>query len=284
MLESEYLEKKGEFYEFLEKLMAGKSHLSFSSFKNFIDGGPRLFFEKKMFKTHSDAMDEGKAFHMCVLEPVKYDSHYIIFDDSEIVDHILKNGYEDSKGKRKQTESPRSVGPYKKWKANWEKDNAGKEKITKEKDLLFRSMSDYLARNSLSKYYLEQMEDVEVDMETFIHGIKFIGKIDMVAPNYTLDLKKIVTATPKKIYWTSRDMLYDYQGGLYAKMGGKTKHVILAMDESHRIQVLEVLEEHLEHVTERLEWYVSKFIECIENDLWHESVNFFNNNEPEIMK
>jgi len=272
MLQSEYLEKKAEFDLLIEQYKTGERPLSYSSFKSFIVGGGRGFFENRMFKTQSQAMADGVAFHMAVLEPEKYNETYFVFDDTDKCNELINNG----------AKSPRSSKAYKEWKVEELAKYEGKEEISLDKHNLFQSMGSYLHSNSLTSQYMNKIEQREETVYFKHRGFKWVVKIDAIALPYTIDIKKCANALPSKMSWVIRDMLYDVQGAVTSLATGKFKHCIINIDPSHIVSVFELDGENMNSAIEKLNVYIEKFEECIETDSWNESINFFYN-RPEIL-
>lgn len=263
MLNKEFKGAKAEFDIYIESIMNGERALSFSSFKNFALS-PRNFFKNRMFKKTTDAMTEGKQFHMCCLEPDKYNKKYIVLDDTDKCEEI---------GGAK----PRSTAKYKAWKAEqlFEIESKGREIVDKDKDALFRSMSEYLRLNNYSNRYLSQCNNPESKHDFEFAGFKWTSRIDEMCNKFTVDLKKMADVSDKKIIWTAKDQWLDYQGALYSLPTGVEKHIIIAIDVAHNINAIEVTQERMEFCLNRLEYFADKFRECAEQDLWHEGKNFF---------
>ena len=257
----EFKANKPEFDKYIQKLLKGEAHLSFSSFKNFMQS-PYKFFEYKMFPKESTAMNAGSSFHMCVLEKDKYDEMHVIFDDTAICAKI---------GGAK----PRSTKLYKEWKTEYEAKHEGKIIISKAVHENYLSMAEYLNENNLTSSVLCKVESCEEKVTVWIEGLKFIGYVDAVADQFTIDLKKLADVSDKRILWNIKDNLYDYQGAIYAKSKCFKQHFIVCISDSHDVNVVEITKERLEHCEERLVYFIDKFRECIETDSWLQGSNFF---------
>lgn len=265
MLNSEFLSKKPEFDIYIESIMTGERPLSFSSFKSFFTS-PRMFMQNRVLKKTTPAMIEGAQFHMCCLEPEKYSEKYVVFDDAE--------KYKEIGGK-----SPRSTKVYKDWKAEklFEIESTGKEIVSAENDIKFRSMSEYIRSNNFTNRYLSKCNNPESTHDFQFGGFKWIGKIDEMCDEFTVDLKKMADVSDKKIKWTVIDGLLDYQGALYSIPAETIKHMILAIDNDHNVNVVEIPDTRIEFCLNRLEYFCGKFRECAETDSWNSGKEFFNN-------
>jgi hypothetical protein len=235
-------------------------------------------------------MVDGVAFHMCCLENDKYDKTYEVFDDSGITTALMSGErYVCSttsilyNADEKTYKTGRSCAEYKRWKNDFLEAKRGVEFIDASKDRLFRSMSKYLRTNSQTKPYFESLKEFEITKSFDMDGFEFITKIDAIGKDergeFTLDLKKCADASLNKIRWSIRDMLYDIQGAMYSLANNTRRHVIVFIDASHKVAVVELSSETLEIKCEELSGWLGKFQQCIEEDAWNESVNYLNNND-----
>lgn len=262
MLHKDFLLKKPEFNLIIEDYMSGKKMLSYSSISSFIKGGPRGFFNNRMFKESSKSMDEGKALHCLALEPDKFNDRYFVFDDSEI---CLKIG----------GAKPRATTEYKKWKETEILKYEGKIELSQDQHELIKSLSEYLKVNSLSKKVLSKVESVEQKFTFERYGFNFIVFVDIIGDIFTSDLKKIQDASAKKVKWAALDMCYDIQGAVTHLATGKVRHDILFIDNSHTVNCVRMNHESLINAVDKLDFYLDKFRECAETDAWHEGLNYF---------
>ena len=272
MLHSEYQQLKPAFDDLIEAYHKGEKRLSYSSFKSFIEGGPRAFFKNRMMREQTDAMIQGIAFHLCVLEPEKYEELYYIFDDSEKVEELIAKG----------AKSPRSMKEYKDWKVEYVKQFEGKTELKKEDDLLYRSFREYLYENELTKKYMDTIIEKEKLYHFDFEGFKWTCRVDGVGHHITTDIKKCTNATPKKMKWAIRDMFYDLQGVVCSIATGRGEHAIVSIDKAHNTSVFILTGDNMEAVKDRLIYYVSMFERCIEEDAWNQGLNYFVN-EPEYV-
>lgn len=294
MLNADFKAAKKEFDKLVIDIFNGERAISYSALKPFITDGPRGFFKSRMFREQTVAMTDGVAFHMCCLEPEKYDKTYEVFDDSGVVEaltsgfmydcEVCKNTYNKV---MKTYKSGRSCAEYKQWKADYMQAKQGVEFIDADKDRLFRSMKDYLRQNQQTAPYMNALFEKEVTKSFDLDGFSVITKIDGIGKDergeFTLDLKKCADASINKVRWAVRDMLYDIQGAMYSLANGTRRHVIIFIDASHKVFTVELSAEMLEDKCDELSGWIGKFQQCIEEDAWNESVNYLNNNNILIL-
>ena len=148
-----------------------------------------------------------------------------MFDDSEIVDDLLKNGYTDSKGKHKTTTSPKQTAVYKAWKTAELQRFAeqGLEIIEQTEMDMYERMRDGIVDNVLANDLIYGREgENEASFEFEEDCFKIAGKIDRKLKDCTVDLKKVADARYQKIKWDVERMNYDVQGVIYSR-GNKSK-------------------------------------------------------------
>ena len=180
-----------------------------------------------MFKEQTVAMTDGVAFHMCCLEPDKYNEVYEVFDDSGIISALISGSvYHCDVCKKeynivmKTYKAGRSCAEYKHWKADFLEAKGDVQFIESDKDRLFRSMAKYLHENSQTRHYMNSIQETEVSKSFDLDGFSVITKIDAICQDekgeFTMDLKKCADASLNKIRWAVKDMLYDIQGAMYS--------------------------------------------------------------------
>ncbi len=294
MLGEDFLQAKQEFDNLVIDIFNGERAISYSALKPFITDGPRGFFKSRMFKEQTVAMTDGVAFHMCCLEPEKYNETYEVFDDSGIMNAISAgeeyhcdvcvNEYNIEK---KKSQNQRSCKAYKDWKADFLQSKGDVEFIDASKDRLFRSMAKYLRENSQTRHYMESIVETEVSKSFDLDGFSVITKIDAICQDergeFTMDLKKCADASLNKIRWAIKDMLYDIQGAMYSLANNTRRHAIVFIDPSHKVFVIELSQDLLDDKCDELSGWLGKFQQCIEEDAWNESVNYLNNNNILIL-
>ena len=196
------MESNEFFKKEIEQIYKKEKHLSFSALKAFLQS-PRHFFRYKTEKETTPAMEEGKMFHMAILEPDVFRQKYWVLDD--------KAKCEEIGGK-----VPRNTKVYKEWQQKQIDLNPGKELISKEDYDLYLKMGDYLGECSATKWIMEGLIHREKDFKFEHNGFIIKGKIDGEGKDYCMDLKKVADASFKKVKWVIYDMFYPMQGAIYS--------------------------------------------------------------------
>ena len=270
MLNSEYSSNKEAFDLIIEKYLNGEKPFSFSAISAFIKSGPRGFFEYIMFKKQTEGMVEGTIFHEYCLEPHKIKDKYFVFDDSGKVSELIEDG----------SKSPRSTKKYKEWKADVLALYSDKTEISKELHDTFLSMSEYLRVNESTRNIFNKIKHFEETKYFKYKGFNFVAKIDAIADDFTMDLKKCANANFRKLRWEIQDLNYTLQGLIYSKASMKTTHKIVFIDKDHKTVVTELLQSTLEQAENDLDRYLDFFMNCCEEDAWNQGLNYFEGNKP----
>lgn len=252
-----------EFKQEIEAIYKGEKHISFSALKAFLQS-PKHFYNYKMNKETTKAMEQGKIFHMACLEYDKLMSKYWVLDDSEKIEEI---------GGAK----PRSTKVYREWKEKQIQLNSGKEMISQEDLDLYTSMKDYLYQCSATKHLMEGLIHKEKPFEFEYDGFKVKGQIDGEGKDYCIDLKKCADASFKKIRWVIEDMMYDMQGAIYSHAVQKQDYYLIFIDPNINVTVVKIGKEKLQAGFNKFAVGVEQFRNCIEEDKFYCSYEFFNN-------
>lgn len=256
------------FDEEIESIMNGERSLSYSALKAFLKS-PKHFYEYKTDKVTTDAMEQGKLFHMACLEPDKFKEKYWVLDDSDKCAEI---------GGAK----PKGTKVYKEWVDEQVALHQNQLMISKEDYCLYLKMSEYLTINSATKDLMKGLKFKEKSFSFEHDGFKISGKIDGEGAGYTLDLKKVSNAEFKRVKWSVKDDEYHMQGAIYCAASGMNNHYLIFIDNNCNVTVIKLSKETLEEGWSRFELALNKFSECAETNSWKNSFEFYNNGYIEI--
>lgn len=258
-----------DFNKEIYDIMTGVKGLSFSALKEFAKS-PKHFYKYKTDKKTTDAMNQGKMFHMAILEPEKFKSEYWVLDDSEKVVEIGGG-------------NPRLTTKYKEWKAEQQKANEGRELIKKEDYDLYLAMGEYLGQCSATKDLMAGLTEKEYPFEFVQDDFLITGRIDgKRGEEYAIDLKKIADASFKKCKWAVIDMLYDRQGAIYSHATKVKAYYLIFIDGECNVTVIKLTEETLQKSFGEFSISLREFRRCAEEDLFYSSYEFYNNGFIEL--
>ncbi len=267
------LSKKAEFNIVIDKIMNKEKSLSFSALKAFLQS-PQHYYRYVMEKETTKAMEEGKMFHMAILEPERFEKEYWVLDDEEKIEEIG--------GK-----NPRATKKYKEWVVEQEALNSQGSRIDKKLYDTFLRMGRYLSNNRATKFLMSDLTEKEKKIEFTHNDFNIIGFIDGVGTHmggefegkkYTLDLKKVADASYKKLRWTIQDMKYSMQGAIYSTAESACEHYLICIDMKCNVQVVRMGVETLEAGFADFNAATDSFRDCAETDSWYSSFEFFKGN------
>lgn len=255
--------KQESFAREIELIMNKEKGLSYSALKAFLQS-PKHFYKYKTEKVTTPAMDEGTAFHMAILEPVKFETEYWVFDDSAKVAEIGGG-------------NPRGTNAYKQWKSDQIAAHEAQILISKEDYELYRAMGDYLYTCSATRDLMNNLIEKEKPIEFEHLDFKISGKIDGLGRDYIIDLKKVADASFNKLRWIIFDMCYDMQGAIYSAAMGMKDYYLIFIDNGLNVTVVKLSTETLQKGFNKFEGALENFRACVEQDLFNSSYEFYNN-------
>lgn len=258
----------------IAKIEAGNQSLSFSAMKAFAVSPDDFVRYKLGDKVQTDAMLLGKVLHCLVLELDKFEERYFVLDDNNICAQIggLK---------------PRATKAYKEWKSGQMETIGDKEVVDMETYKQAFDMRNALYENEVTHRHLSKIVDKEykiiwnhMDMEftSFLDGVNLEQDNCII-----IDLKKVVSAAPKKVERVIFDEMYFMQLEMY-RMALKQKHdidlelskcYVVAVDATCHVSVHKVHEDLLRFGRQKLEYLIKKFNECTFKNKWHEGYEFY---------
>lgn len=260
---SEIKTKQNVIEEIIGTLMRHEGALSFSSLSKFKES-PKTFIDYKLKKIEqTDAMIFGSMVHCLILEPDEFESRYHILEDAEICAEI---------GGAK----PRATNEYKDWVKEQEGIAGRKTIIDKSNFDAANIMSLNVTHNYAAKKILKKAIVHEYEIEWFYKNFKFKGYIDGYGEDLIFDLKTCTDAEPRTF---QRDIInneYYLQAAMYLKGIGEVKpYYIIAIDRSGGVSVHQLSDALIEHGLNVYDILLDKFNECILQDGFNSSYEFW---------
>lgn len=257
-------------HKLIQDIKSGDYHLSVSALKAFIQS-PRSFIEYKLRPRTpaTDAIKRGYLFENLSLRDelggVKIDGRvipYKVFDDTEKLKDI---------GGAK----PRATKKYREWKAETLKGVPPDCVVTKDLVAEAKAMRDRLWNHPFFKFKMKgDIEETDVKVEWQVNGVPFLGYIDAKGKSI-YDTKSIVDASQRKAYYTCRDRQYPLQIANYCNATGLKDGYIVACDASLEVYITRIDPTTVKGLIHRTEWYVDKFLECIDRGAWDQGQEFW---------
>lgn len=247
--------------DIVDKVMAGEKSLSYSALSNF-KSSPKDYIDYCLKTVEpTPAMVFGKMVHCLILEPDEFPLRYFVLDDKEIVAEIGGG-------------NPRNTNNYKAWKQNEITKAEGKEIVAPNDYLTAQIQALNVTHNRAASKVLKMVSEHEKKIEWNYLNFFFRGILDGDG-ECVLDLKSCSDATPRKFQRTIIEMDYHIQAAMYLKgLGVKKRYFIIAMD-STGVSVHELSETILGYGMEEYDRLLIKFNECILNDEFNMSYDFY---------
>lgn len=244
------------FQEIVKGYESRESYLSFSSFKAFCES-PRNFMGYKLRqRKKTRAMFFGGAFDCLLTEPGEFKNRFIVADKPDL--------------------------RYKENKAAWAEINAraaaeGKKIITSDEYRTADLMAEFAYQDGAIRWVLDQITHTQVPLKWEFAGWKWRGIADLVGDDIFADLKVINPLSRKKVKWRIRDDRLIWQGALYAlskKCHGKDFYIVAICNDPNGM-VIRYENKALKAFRDEIEYYVSKFDQCVMFDQWNEGLSFW---------
>lgn len=250
--------------QLIERLRKGEEQLSYSSLKCFGESPKNFIAYKLKEKVTTDAMLYGSLVHCLLLTPDLFFDQYRVIDDTDICLEI---------GGAK----PRATTKYKEWYQIQLELNKGKEIIDTSLLEDVKKSVDAINNNYPASRILNHCDQAETLIEWNYRDFNFKGYIDkMKRGKLILDLKTCQNAEPVMFQKTIINSDYYLQAAMYSTgIKEKLPYYIIAVDKSGGVSVHLLEEKLIEFGMERYNYLVKKLGECILNDSWDRSYDFY---------
>lgn len=249
--------------QIVQRLMAQDDHLSYSSLSAFKDS-PKSFIDYKLGdKVETDAMRYGAMLHCLILEPQDFENRYYILDDTAVCSQI---------GGAK----PRATNAYKEWRAGVQEEAAGKIIVEPDEYQTAQITAANVHHNRASRKILNMcpLREQPVDWEYL--NFKFKGYKDGEGEKAIFDLKVMPDANPKRVDREIIDRWLYVQAAMYCYgSGGYKPYYIIAVDKKNGVCVKELHQKLVEQGIGEYDQYVKLFNQCILDEAWDQSYDFY---------
>lgn len=276
-------EESSEFIELMKRLQSKEETLSYSSLKAF-SKSPRNFIKYKL--QPRTAQTESQIFgSLCdcfLTTPDKFDEMFVIANSIPTSDNQKGFCADMMNGKTKEeayANNYKTGGVDKVWDAVGgyvEALQSGKMICTsKMKDEAF-AIVENLKKSDLVMQFIDSCTSFQNKRTWEYKGWKFKGFTDAEGTRLILDFKFSKDADPDKF---ERDIAnYDYfmQMGMYSDSDeGIPECYFIVYDKSFNFSVIKVDYSYLSYGIRKYKYLVAKLDDCIKNNRWSESFNFW---------
>lgn len=233
-----------------------ESYLSFSSFKAFCKSPSHFMGYKLKKRTETRAMFFGSALDCLITEPEEFENRFIVADRPDMRYKANKIAWAE---------------------INEKAESEGKQVITTDERRAAKSMCDYAYQDTASRWVLDQVTHTQVKLSWEFSGWRWRGVADFVGNDIFADLKVINPMDPTRIRWRIRDDKLIWQGALYAlssQCSGKDFYIVGLCNEPNGM-VIRYDNKALNAFRDEIEYYISKFDQCVMFDQWNEGYSFW---------
>lgn len=240
-------------------LTTGVLDISPSSYKRFIDYGPRGLLNYFMRpKKATEAMIIGSAMDTYILDPLDFTKKFVIFDP-ELRPEPTKNF-----GSKLNKE----------WKAKFEEEHKGKEILSLDTYDMIKKVAEDV--KLVGEFFMDLREgESQTKWEGKFEDVKIRGYSDLYVPNRKIwDLKKVVDARFSKVEWTIKKEYLPQAAFYYWLSGEECKFSFLCFDTSGNAIEVAVWENRLVTEVDLLRENLRKIKKLFDKQCWDLGAEF----------
>jgi len=281
-------EENSAYIDLMGRLRNKTETLSFSSLKEFAIS-PKNFIKYKLKERTkpTDAVLEGSVCDALLCDYIKplgleFERNFTVVTntpttDNQIAfcDYLIRGNDADY---AKKMANPRGDASELEelYKSFVEASKNGKESISNDMFEKCKSIVDGVLGSKLISELLDNITDVQVKTEWEYMGYKFKGFKDAEGNNLLIDFKKMADANPDKVEREIASRRIYMQLGMYA-MGfeGIPEAYLIVYDATGNFSLIKVDYSYLSYGIREYEYLVTKFDQCIKENRFNESFNFF---------
>lgn len=283
MQEQESAQENSEFYNLIGRLQRKEETLSYSSLKEF-GKSPRNFiaYKLKPRRKQTESQTFGSLCDCLITEPDNFNKLFTIVDNvpttdkqQDFCDDIISGMSVDdafsknySRGKSEDTYLP--LQKY------IECIKSNKQAVSTQQKDEAEKVIEGLKKSPLVMQYIDACTSFQNKREWTKNGWKFKGFTDGEGQRIIIDLKFTSNSDPEAF---ERDVMkYDYymQMGMYASADeGLPECFFIAYDKSGNFSVIKLDYTLIGYGIRKYEYLLTKLEQCIKENRWNESYNFF---------
>jgi len=276
-------QENSQYYGLIGRMQRKEETLSYSSLKEF-GKSPRNFIAYKL-KERREQTESQKFGSLCdclLTEPENFDELFSIVDNTPTTDNQsgfcndliagihLDVAFSNNYSRGKALELFAQFEPY------ILAAKEGKTVITSKLKEEAEKLTSALKQSPIVAQYLDACTSFQNKKEWEYKGWKFKGFTDCEGHNLIIDLKFTANADPDA--FERYIMKYDYfmQMGMYAEAhGGLPECFFICYDKTGNFSVIKLDYTLINYGTRKYQYLVEKLNQCIQQNRWSESFNFF---------
>jgi hypothetical protein len=290
-------EEDSAYIALLKRIQSKEETLSFTSLKEFATS-PKNFIKYKLKdrKKPTDAVLEGSVCDALLCDHIRperleFESNFSIVENTPTTDNqiafcnyvIAGNSAEESK----KLANPRGdandlLAMYQSF---IDASKSGKQSVSKALYEKCFAIVDGLKKSELVNSLLDSVIDVQVKQEWEFKGYKFKGYKDAEGNNLLIDFKKMADANPDKVEREIIQRKIYLQMGMYSEsFEGIPEVYLIIFDATGNFSVIKIDYSLISYGKREYQYLVTKFDQCVKQNRWSESYNFFDVQQRTVYK
>ena len=282
-IENAPLVSESEYYELIGRLQRKEETLSYSSLKEF-GKSPRNFINYKLQprKPQTESQIFGSVCDCLLTEPEKFEKRYVIVDNVPTTENQIGFCNDLISGKSpeeaKKLNNPRGNAQVlaDMYKPYFDAQKSEKQSVSTKIKEQAEAIVENLKKSELVMQYIDSCDSFQNKKEWTYKGWKFKGFTDAEGRMLIIDFKYSKDANPEIF---ERDIIkYDYfmQMGMYAQESETLPECFfIVYDKSMNFCVMKLDWSLLSYGIRKYQYLVTKLNQCISENRFNESYNFF---------
>lgn len=281
-----------EYYNLIGRLNNKEETLSYSSLKKFAES-PRHFIQYKMNKDYKQTESQlfGSICDMKLTEPYKFSYTYAVVEATPSTDNQINfclniaNGLTPEEAKK--ISKPRGDANelflhYEKY-INAVKNN--KKIINTDLDEQTTKIVENLKQSEIVMQYVDSCNAFQVKKAFDYNGWKINSILDGEGNNLILEFKYASKCDIESFERDIKKYKYYLQAGIYSLFNqGISEYIFIVFDKNLNFSVVKLDYSYISYGIREFEYLINKLEDCINNNRWKESYNFFDVKKATIYK
>ena len=290
-------EEDSAYIALLKRIQSKEETLSFTSLKEFATS-PKNFIKYKLKdrKKPTDAVLEGSVCDALLCDYIRperfeFESKFSIVENApitvnqEVFCNLVIEGTSIDEAKKISNARGTAEELFETYQSFIDASKSGKQSVSKTLYDKCFAIVDSLKKSELVNSLLDSVIDVQVKQEWEFKGYKFKGYKDAEGNNLLIDFKKMADANPDKVEREIIQRKIYLQMGMYAEsFEGIPEVYLIVFDATGNFSVIKIDYSLISYGKREYQYLVTKFDQCVKQNRWSESYNFFDVQQRTVYK
>lgn len=285
-------QENSKYIQLLQRLQSKEETLSYSSLKAF-SKSPRNFIQYKLNPRSEQNASQvfGSLCDILLTEPDKFEEKYAVVESVPTTDNQIgfcndivsgKSAVDAKAANNPQGSAETLLAKYGKY---VEAVKLGKTIVSVEDKEQADKIVENLKKSELVMQYVDACNAFQVKTEWTYSGWKFKGFKDGCGTNIIIDFKYAADADPDKFERDIFKFKYHLQAGMYVQEDeGFPEYYLIVYDKSLNFSVLKIDPTLISYGIREYKYLVAKMEQCIKENRWSESYNFWDVQQRTVYK